>query len=68
MKIKELFKLDEQSLKDVKTKYKILISNLDEYGCITDESEILLTKIIIENDEQLEKIKKLSSSITAYNI
>lgn len=38
MKIKELFNLDEKSLKDPKTKYKIMITDLYEYGCVTNDS------------------------------
>lgn len=67
-KIKELFNLNEKSLKDTRTKYKILISNLDEYGCMTNDSEVLLTKIIIKTDKQLEIVKKKPVSLSIYNI
>jgi hypothetical protein len=60
--------LNEKSLKDTRTKYKILISNLDEYGCMTNDSEVLLTKIIIKTDKQLEIVKKKPVSLSIYNI
>lgn len=68
MKIKELFNLDEKSLKDPKTKYKIMITDLDEYGCVTEDSEILLSKIIIETDKHLEIVKKMPVSLSISNI
>jgi len=68
MKIKELFNLDEKSLKDPKTKYKIMITDLDEYGCVTNDSEISLTKIMISNDHHIDIISKMPASLTGYTL